>query len=294
MADEKETLSAEVQAKLKELDDLKGKFSSVEFVVDGKPQRLNLTSDAEFEKAKQFLAGGAKFSQNQAALKAEREAFEKQKAEATRKAAEGAAGAGASEQDVANLEQRIAAELENDPEFQSGVTDGDPKAQAKATARAIAKATASLKPAPVQPVDVGATVRTELNRERAFSRAASDPTFTALAKALGRGDVKVGAKMIAESYNGTEGAVAPESDAGEGLLKFAQGWAGEMGVKPVAAEAPPAAAEPGKETPPAGSQPGGSGAPGPEVPKFKNQVELRAWKAEQEKKKTGFHSYREA
>jgi hypothetical protein len=287
MADEKETLSAETQAKLKELDDLKGKFSAFEFVVDGKPQKLNLIDETETAKAKQFLGGGAKFSQNQAKLNAEREAFNKQKDEAARSVAEKVAGPGASESDIQNAEVTILAELEKDPDFKAGIEDGNTSLAAKAMAKQLAKIAAA-KPAPAQgkPVDP-ADVRSTVSRQVAYeTRIKVDPRFQLLAKNLGRGDAVAGAAMIAEQFKSADPEAADAPDFADRFLVFAHSWADSFGLK-VEDKKPDERAEPAepdKTTPPAGSQPDGSAGVGAETPKFKNPADVIAWQKEQDEK----------
>ena len=281
---EPERTPEQVAADLAELKTLKEQFGSVTVTIKGKPSKLNLLAKEEFEKAVQFMAGGATFAQDKATFNAEVAAFKKskEKAEAEIKAKLDADGKPADSKAVG---KRYSELLKANAGLKQKLEDGDPTFVDDLGAILDEAAPVSTE----QPKSAGGVTGDYVDRQIAMrTQILPDPKFQLLATKLGRGDSALGAKKIAEEFKRQveTGTVPADADFAQSYLSVAHAYADELGLKVEAAKPEEKAeeAEPGKENPPKGGGAGAGPGAGPEVPKFKHYDDFLKWKLEKEKK----------
>jgi|GEM_PF-6743926 len=290
---EPEQTPEQVAADLAELKSLKERFGKVSVTVKGKPLALNLLDKADFDKAQQYLAGGATFAQDRAAFNAEKEAFQKSKAEAeaeVKKQLELAgkpAGSGA-------VSKKFSEVLKEHPELKRKLEDGDPTF-VDDLGTVLDSAIPESPKSESQPSGVSEErlqkAQQETEQRVLFeTRVRRNPNFVALAKHL----AEVNGMSIVEAETlivSKMAGIDPEGMTADAVIldKVVKPWSERLGLK---SATPPAERDESgrfKETAPDGSQQHGAGTGAEVAPKFKTPGELDAWmeKRKLERTKTG-------
>jgi len=257
-------------------------------------ETVNLLTQDGQKRLQERGSGGLHLHQKAEKLNAEKAAFaeSQKKAEAELKAKLEEAGKPAGEGAV---RKKMADVLKENPAIKAKFEDGD-----ATWLDDWATLQDSVMPTAEPPKARDGLTREEASRLYAMeSRVIPNAEYQLLTAALGIGDKRRGATMVAEELKRRmeAGLISSDTDFATAMLNVTHEWATTLGLKaepPKAEEEPGHEAEPGKETPPRGGGSGAGAGAGAESPMPKNHADAMRFRKEREAKERAGgkqHSY---